>query len=228
MKNRMVAHRGAWKDFGFPQNSIAAFQKAQTLNLSGIELDIHLTKDDQLVVFHDEKINDKLISESTYSELASYRLSNGEPLPLLSDFLKRWDRMINLWIELKSEQISLHQRIILIDRLLMQIKGDDFSKINVISFELATLRMLREADKTISIFYLGNEFSPYFLHSKGISGMDVNKDYLLQNRQLVSECRQNDLRINTWTVNTKQEAKIFLEMGVEFITTDEIILLLES
>ena len=73
------AHRGA---SGYcPENTIEAFEKAIEMNSDGIELDVQLTKDGQIVVCHDELIdrvsNHKgFLKDFTYEELASFNFNN--------------------------------------------------------------------------------------------------------------------------------------------------------
>lgn len=60
IKNPVVAHRGAFKKNGFPQNSIASLREAIRLQCAGSEFDVRMTLDDSLVVNHDphyQKLN---------------------------------------------------------------------------------------------------------------------------------------------------------------------------
>ena len=52
-KNSVVAHRGAWKQNNFPENSIASLKHAIKLNCTGSEFDVRMTADDSLIVNHD-------------------------------------------------------------------------------------------------------------------------------------------------------------------------------
>ena len=86
MKNKVVAHRDAWKEFNFPENSLSAFKKALELKCYAAEFDVHLTNDDVLVVHHDYDKEGYDIESTNYDYLAQYTLANGEKLPLLKDF----------------------------------------------------------------------------------------------------------------------------------------------
>lgn len=102
--NNVVAHRGAWKEFGLPDNSIAALKKAMEFNSYASECDIQLTRDNKVIVYHDETIGGQFIKDLNYDQLVSHTLSNGEAIPLLTEFL---DQVINnkkimLWIDIKS------------------------------------------------------------------------------------------------------------------------------
>ena len=91
----MFAHRGLHTS-AIPENSISAFKNAAAHRL-GVELDIQLTSDNKVVVFHDNDLfrmcgDDKKISDYTYDELLSFHLlDTQEKIPLFKDVLKIMD-----------------------------------------------------------------------------------------------------------------------------------------
>ncbi len=101
------AHRGLWNET-YPENSLPAFALASDAGF-GIELDIQLTKDKRIVVFHDYDLKrmcgvDRKISELTYSELCEYRLrGTAFGIPTLAEVLKLVDGRVPLLVELKGE-----------------------------------------------------------------------------------------------------------------------------
>src|SRR5579859_7074609 len=114
----ITAHRGA--SAYAPENTLAAFRLAHDLGADGVELDVHLTADDQLVVLHDDTLDrttsgSGLVREHAYAEIAA--LSAGawfseafadERIPLLSQVLD-WahDAHMGLSIELKRPNAAL-------------------------------------------------------------------------------------------------------------------------
>jgi len=91
--DRLYAHRGYFNDsMGIPENSLAAFERAAELGL-GVELDVRLTKDQKLVVFHDGDLRrmcgrEGKIADFTYDELSSFRLKGTEEkIPLFEEVL---------------------------------------------------------------------------------------------------------------------------------------------
>ncbi len=103
----LYAHRGLHaKDKTVPENSIAAFSAAVAAGY-GIELDVNITADGKLVVFHDDNLKrvfgvDRKIIDCTFEELSVLRLHNThETIPLLSDVLKLVDGRQALVVELK-------------------------------------------------------------------------------------------------------------------------------
>ncbi len=106
------AHRGLFSNTKLiPENSLTAFNLAVCKGY-GIELDVHLTADNQLVVFHDNTLDrmcgrSGIIHKMTYDELKSCRLlETNETIPLFKDVLTLVDGKVPLLIELKCERLN--------------------------------------------------------------------------------------------------------------------------
>ena len=99
------AHRGL-HDENAPENSLAAFSNAIE-NDYGIELDVQLSSDGEIFVFHDETLKrmcgvDKKLSELTAEEIKSYRLlDSDEAIPTLDEVFQLVDARVPLLIEIK-------------------------------------------------------------------------------------------------------------------------------
>lgn len=122
------AHRGLWNmERGIPENSLPAFKKAVDHGFA-IELDVHLTSDGQIVVFHDDTLKrmcqlDQSVESMTYDELSRYRLMNTDcRIPLLTEVLKLVNGRVPLLIELKLPTSST-ALCPLLDRLLASYPG---------------------------------------------------------------------------------------------------------
>ncbi|MBQ8313032.1 MAG: glycerophosphodiester phosphodiesterase [Clostridia bacterium] len=102
------AHRGLW-NATLPENSMAAFRNAVAHGF-GMELDVHLTKDDQLVVFHDDSLLrmcgvDKPICDCTLEELRRCRLKGtAEGIPTFDELLTMVNGQVPLIIEIKPDK----------------------------------------------------------------------------------------------------------------------------
>lgn len=107
-KGKNFAHRGLHKRSKvIPENSLAAFEAAASYGY-GIELDVQLSKDGQVVVFHDDTLNrvcgvDARVDEKTYDELKTMSLCGTEQtIPLFTDVLKCVRGRSCLIVELKN------------------------------------------------------------------------------------------------------------------------------
>ena len=123
-------HRGLYdNEHGIPENSMAAFRRAVDKGY-GIELDVHLTADNQLVVFHDDTLTrmcgmNKKISSFLYSDLMQLRLlGTEEGIPLFKDVLELIDGKVPLIIELKVDGSNQNLLCPLVWQLLSRYKGD--------------------------------------------------------------------------------------------------------
>ncbi|MGS0971697.1 MAG: glycerophosphodiester phosphodiesterase family protein [Candidatus Izemoplasmataceae bacterium] len=110
LKEEYFAHRGyhTLKE-KIPENSLLAFQRAIDYGYA-IECDIRLTKDHQVVVFHDANLYrmcgvDQMIEHSLFDEINEYcLLDSNEKIPLLNDLLKLVSGKVPLLIELKTNR----------------------------------------------------------------------------------------------------------------------------
>lgn len=107
LSGRNFAHRGLWDlSGGIAENSLPAFRAAADSGY-GIELDVHLTRDGQLAVFHDDTLNrvcgvPGTVESKTYEELKALPLSGTDlHMPLLSDVLHVVNGKVPILIELK-------------------------------------------------------------------------------------------------------------------------------
>lgn len=102
-----IAHRGLWND-ECPENSIGAFKRCIDKNIH-IEFDVHLLKDNTLVVFHDDNLKrmcgvDIILKDCCYDDIKDFKLKNTNyNIPTLSDVLDLVDGKVLLDIEIKTD-----------------------------------------------------------------------------------------------------------------------------
>ncbi len=109
---RIVAHRGA--SDAAPENTLSAFNRAWEMGVECVELDVHVTKDGQVVVMHDATTKriggrDRTIAEQTLAELRELDVGEwkgpafrGEKIPTLADVLTTIPKGRTLFVEIKS------------------------------------------------------------------------------------------------------------------------------
>ena len=107
LKKYRYAHRGFHDKPQVPENSLAAFRRAIEHGF-GAELDVHLTKDGQLVVFHDSDLKrctgaEGILEDKTLAELRRLHLEGtDEPIPMFDEVLELFENATPLIIELKT------------------------------------------------------------------------------------------------------------------------------
>ena len=109
LNNRPIAHRGLFnKEAGIPENSIPAFERAIS-NGYPIEFDVHLLRDGEVVIFHDDSLNrmtnvNKKIKNCTYDEIKKLKLDETNyGIPLFSEVLDLVNGRVPILIELKYD-----------------------------------------------------------------------------------------------------------------------------
>ncbi len=154
------AHRGVHNVY--PENSMPAFEQALNLHL-GIELDIHLSSDGKLVVFHDDNLRrmtgvNEYIKLLPYTQIREYKLNNTQyGIPLLSDVLALVNGKVPLLIEIKTNN-NMKKLVPALKQLLDNYQGDVFIQ----SFDPFALRRCYKLMPNI----LRGQLSSFFKNDK--------------------------------------------------------------
>ena len=98
-KTLNIAHQGFTREF--PNNTLESFYAAIKLKVDGIECDVHETADHHFVIFHDDTLLGKTISELPLKEIRKVRLANYYQIPTLEETLDLCHKRIRLMMELK-------------------------------------------------------------------------------------------------------------------------------
>lgn len=230
--NPVVAHRGAFKKNGFPENSIASLKEAIRLKCTGSEFDVRMTVDDSLIINHDQHFNKLEIEKTTYAELSQYKLSNGEKLPTLREYVLTGlenNTQTRLVLEIKPSGISKERGKRIAERAVALVKELKAVHMTMyISFDYDILKKVIEIDPAASTQYLNGEKSPEQLKADGIAGADYHFSVFKKNPDWIEQAKKYKLILNAWTVNDAETMDWLLKSGFNFITTNEPELLLEK
>lgn len=230
LKNKVIAHRGAWKANKLPQNSIASLKEAIALGCEGSEFDVWMTADGILVANHDAEFEGLHIEESTYAELLKKKLPNGEAIPTVEQYLKecKKQKKTKLIFEIKSSKVSKERTLELTEKsvaLVKELGMEDW--VDYISFDLDACKKIVAMDKNANVAYLSGDLTPQQAEEAGFFGLDYHYKVFQQHPEWIKQAKDLGLTINSWTVNDEEVMRWMLEQGVDFITTDEPALLLE-
>ncbi|MGI9526765.1 MAG: glycerophosphodiester phosphodiesterase [Weeksellaceae bacterium] len=220
---KIIAHRGYWKAASGAQNSLESIKKADAHKFYGSEFDIQITKDSIPIVFHDNYINDIKIEDLSFVEIKDEKLSNGENIPSLEDYLKTAKSLKNIRLiaELKSqsspelEGLLVNETIELISKYHLQNNTD------YISFSAHICDLIKKKVPTAHVQYLNGDLSPIQIKERGWDGLDYNYKILLNNQNWIKEAHDLGLSTNAWTVNTVQDIEALKKLKIQMITTDE-------
>jgi len=228
-KNPCIAHRGAWKNTGVPENTMASFQKAAEMGCHGSEFDVWFTAEDSLIVYHDARRNGKLIEETPFAELRTQHLADGTPIPTLGEFLdyvsqfKHTKMIIDVktFVNDKPRTVKLAKAIhkMVCDRGLQK-------RVEYLFGYLPAIEALSPITD-IPMAYLGAykkdlpECSPESVKQKGLKCLDYQDQQYKKHPEWLPEFKKMGLHLNVWTVNDDTEIDNFLSQGFNYITTNE-------
>lgn len=221
---KIIAHRGAWKEFDLPQNSRASLTKAIEIKAYGSEFDVHRTKDDRLVVFHDDEVNGQNIEDLFYHDIKKMTLSNGESVPSLDTFLKIGLAQENtkLIIEIKSSPTSELLTLKTVNLFYELLKTYSYPNhlIEVIMFCWNGAIKIKQLLPQLKVCYLNGDKEVNEIVNVGLDGIDYHYSNLVDPSFIIDQCNKFQKISNAWTVNDWEIANQLIDKKITYITTD--------
>ena len=230
-KIKVWAHRGA--SAYAPENTMEAYVLAHQQGADGIELDVQLSKDGEIVVIHDEKIdrtsNGKgLVRDYTMKQLRGFNFNRTRPehfqadIPTLREVLlyirDRTEMTVN--IELKTGVFFYpgieEKTVALADELGVQ------DRVIYSSFNHYSIRRICQIDpeaKTGLLYSDGFIDVPAYADSLGVNALHPSW-HSLQYPGFLEDCRRYHLDLNVWTINAESLMRQMCEAGVHAIITN--------
>lgn len=220
-QTNIVAHRGYWDCAGSAQNSITSLKLADKIGCYGSEFDVHLTKDNVIVVHHDPNVGKIDIQTSTYKALKKERLKNGEKIPTLEQYLDAGkDLSCKLVLEIKKQKVQSHEDSLVRQTVDMVKAKGLLNRMVWISFSGKACELLHQLLPDAHIQYLNGDWDPKTVKAKGLSGIDYEQKVMALHPEWIKECHDLGLVVNVWTVNDLNTINQFIKAGVDFITTN--------
>lgn len=240
-QTKVVAHRGYWQTDGSAQNSLASLQKASEIDCWGSEFDVWITQDGVCVVHHDADIEGIRIEDAKYEDIREMRLSNGEKLPTLEQYLWLGSHLLPMKLVLEVKPHSTPEADDrCVDEVLRLVKKYCVvDQTDYISFSMRVCERLmargaevlngpngqragkRVDDVAMRVAYLEGDIAPDDIKSKGLTGIDYEQSVLLDKHpEWINECHEKGLDVNIWTVNDLNKLWNAIELKVDFVTTN--------
>ncbi|MDD4778739.1 MAG: glycerophosphodiester phosphodiesterase family protein [Fermentimonas sp.] len=230
---QIIAHRGYWKTEGSAQNSIESLMQADAIKAYGSEVDIWLSSDGVPVVNHDAEVTlngNKLVVQDTPLEtLTQVKLSNGESLPTVEKYLDAFAKCNNtkLIIEFKTHSSKEREDELARKVVDMVNQRNLQNRVEYISFGINLVQQVKKLAHQADVYYLNGDMTPQILSKMGLAGLDYHYNVLLKRPEWVKEAHDLGLKVNTWTVNKPEVIQQMIDLKVDFITTDEPLLVRE-
>ncbi len=222
MQTKIFAHRGASAQA--PENTLAAFQLAQDLQADGIELDVMLTADQQVVVIHDDTLDRTTngsgrVADMRLEEIKTLDAGKGEQVPTLVEVLERFGGKFLINIELKNYTSIFDSLPIEVSKL-VQSRGlekevliSSFNPFNLPrvrsrlpEVRLGLITQPQQALRWVWRFFRYDALHPHFADVDAV---------------LVSALHARQRQVNVWTVDDPQEINRLVDLGVDGIITND-------
>ena len=227
-RTQVTAHRGF--SHVAPENTLPAFQAAIDSGADYIELDVQLTADDQLVVFHDELLDRTtnghgMLKNFTYEQIqklsaGSWFGKDGEfddvKIPLFTEVLDLVgnDIMLNIEIKRSGEPKKTAERVVELVK-----EYGIANSCYITSFSYDALKKVKQLDPKIKTGYIAN-LSTATSYSRLPYIDAVSMNYLFVNQSVVNSAHHNGKRIFVWTVDRQSEVQRMMALGVDNIITN--------
>jgi len=229
MKTYVLAHRGA--SILTPENTAASFQLAIDKGVDGVEFDVQMTKDDQLVIIHDEKVDRTTnakgyVKDFTLKEIKALDVGitfsekyKGEKILTLEETLEIVKDCDMINVELKNGLIkypNLEEKVISTIRLCHLEE-----KVILSSFNHYSIHKISKMAPDIFTGILYGEilYNPWD-YAKHVGANAINPHYLCVSGEIIKQSQENGIKVNVYTVNNEKDITKMIKEGVDIIITD--------
>lgn len=227
----IIGHKGA---AGYaPENTLASLRKAIEMGLDFVEIDVQLTKDEEVIVMHDYNLDRTTdgkgsVKAHTLSEIKTYSAGawfceefKEEKVPTLEEVLQFLPKHVMLNVEIKN---IARDRANIEEKILDLIKEYDIEdQIIISSFDHISLQKVRTLNKTIKIGVLIYAYllDPWTeLEKSKIKPYSIHPAIEYLDKAFVDEAKKRGYKICPYTVNTVEEYAYCMYLGVDGVFSD--------
>jgi glycerophosphoryl diester phosphodiesterase len=213
----IIGHRGAAALE--PENTSLSIKRAMDIGVDAVEIDVHLSKDKELVVIHDATVDRTTngkgpVSSYTVQEIKRLDAGKGETIPTLQEVIDLIDKRVMLIIELKEEGTERS----VVDSI---VRNNLFDKVCVISFWHRLVKTVKEMDGRIKtgVLLVGSPVDAC-IATHASADVLVMK-YTFVDRELVEIVHKTGLKVFIWNIDDWDLLKPYVDMGVDAIGTND-------
>jgi glycerophosphoryl diester phosphodiesterase len=217
-----IGHRGA-KGHA-PENTLISFQTAMDFGVDGIELDVHLTSDLQLICIHDDTLNRTtsgigLINSFTLSELKALRIDNLHEIPILEEVLDLIDKKIFINIELKGKNTA--KPVVDVIESYLNGKNWNYNHFLISSFDWIALQEVRSLNPNIALGVLTQtDLGLAIGFADFIQAKSIHPYFHLLTKENTALMQQKGFQVFPWTVNELEDIQKIKSLRVDGIISD--------
>ncbi len=239
----VIAHRGA--SFDAPENTLSAFELAIAQGADMIELDVRLSRDQEVMVFHDRSLKRTAGDEQLLQQLSLRELKHldaggwfephfaGEEIPTLAEVLQICQGRIMLNIEIKKDAVFRSEALIEKKILALLEQYNMSHQVMISSFEPLALKRIKEMTPQISTALLYGNTVRSNLRSKlpvygfqafrwllAVKADSLNLRYPLVTAASMRRSRETRIRMHPFTADSVKSQKKLIRLGVHGIITN--------
>jgi|TARA_B100002003_G_scaffold247119_1_gene278055 glycerophosphoryl diester phosphodiesterase len=225
---QVVAHRGFSGEY--PENTVIAFDEALKLEVDMIELDIHLSRDHELIIIHDATVDrtsngNGSVGNMTLSEIKRLDAGSwmdtrfkGVSFLTLEEALNQISRKTRLNVHIKAYD---HDRDIVTPLVVKQLEASGVLTSGFIASDETTLRLARQIQPEISICNLSTTpYESYIDRSLAIGCTILQPGNAMVDASFVKNAHAHHLEVNPFYADDKAEMKRLIACGVDGVLTN--------
>lgn len=211
-----IGHRGAKGHVA--ENTLASFEKAITLHVDAVELDVHLSSDNEIMVIHDATIDRTTTKKGFIKEFTSTALKELD-IPTLEDVFHLIKKRCIINIEIKD--VNATQKVIQLIEKFINEHHWSYNLFQISSFDWAVLEEVTITNSKIAIGVLTEDsIEKALAFAKKINAYSLNPYFKLLNQEKVKLIHANGFKIYTWTVNSTEDIIFVKSLQVDGIISD--------
>ncbi|PXF54440.1 MAG: glycerophosphodiester phosphodiesterase [Deltaproteobacteria bacterium] len=213
----IIGHRGAAALE--PENTLLSIKRAIDIGVDAIEIDVHLSKDKELVVIHDATVDRTTngtgpVSGYSVQEIKRLDAGKGEAIPTLQEVIDLIDKRVMLIIELKEEGTEGS----VVDLI---VRNNLFDKSCVISFWHRLVKTVKAMDSRIKtgVLLVGSPVDACVATQASADTLVMK--YTFVDRELVEMAHEKGLKVFIWNIDDRELLRPYVDMGVDAIGTND-------
>jgi glycerophosphoryl diester phosphodiesterase len=231
---KIIGHRGSRGNF--IENTLPAFFEAYDCKAFGAELDLQITKDNKVIIYHDYEFSPlkKLIKDLNYEQIRACLFSDGSMVPRLEELFESFQDKKPFHFTLEVKRDLNHPEwtkdvATIVELIIEVVKKHKFeNRVLYSSFDVQTLQMLKRKDPNANLAFLceSHDFSKFRVSNffKQIKE-ELSLKVLSPPSSVITDDSLKYLRsicdrIIVWTVNDADDFKRLTDLGIDEIITD--------
>lgn len=224
------AHRGFKKCY--PENTLLAFQKAIEVKADYVELDVHFTADDHIVVTHDYQTKrvadqDLTVAKSTLEQLKSLDFGQNQKIPTLQEVFDLCKGNIGINIEIKHNGMAKAVNDLIVKNnmeeevMISSFVHSEIAAIKKINPELICATLEPTASSKLGYLLSIFKRKSFIENAKRLKADAIHPYTKHVNQKFCIMAHENNLLVNPWTSDSPKEWQRLIDAGVDSIITND-------